>query len=124
MFEKASRLKVRFNYKGLCSVEDLWDMSLTTLDSIFKTLNAQNKTQKEESLLEVRSQEDTVLDLKIALVKHVFTVRSLEQKARADAAANAAEKQKLMGILAKKQDTELEGLSMEDLNKRIAALSA
>jgi hypothetical protein len=122
MFEKASRLKVRFNHKGLCSAEDLWDLPLKALDSIFKALNAQNKTQKEESLLETRSQEDDLLALQIAIVKHVVEVRLQEQRAREDVATKAAQKQKLLGIISKKQDEQLENMSVEDLTKLVANL--
>jgi len=122
MFEKASRLKVRFNYRGLCSIEDLWDLPLKTLDSIFKTLNAQNKTQKEESLLEVKTQEDELLALQIEIVKHIVLVRLQELNARENAAKKLMEKQRLLGILAKKQDEQLEGLSVEELTKRIEEL--
>ena len=122
MFEKASRLKVRFNHKGLCSVEDLWDLPLRSLDSIFKTLNAQNKTQKEESLLEIKSQEDELLDLQISIVRHIVDVRVQELNARENAAKKLMEKQRLLGILAKKQDEQLEGLSIEELTKRIEEL--
>ena len=43
IFEKATRGKMRFQFKGLVSVEDLWDLSVQDLDKIFKSLNSQKK---------------------------------------------------------------------------------
>jgi hypothetical protein len=117
MFEQASRLKVRFPYKGMCTVEDLWDIPLKGLDSIFKAVNAQNKLQSEESLLETKNPANTILDLQIAIVKHVVAVRLQEKKDRENAAENAARKQKVMEIIERKQDQALENLSIEELTK-------
>jgi len=122
MFEKASRLKLRFNYRGICAVEDLWDLPLTALDAIFKTLNAAMKAQKEESLLETKSQADEILDLQIGIVKHIVEVRLAEQKAKQDEAANAARKQKILGIIADKQDAALQSLPIEELTKLVNGL--
>jgi hypothetical protein len=122
MFEKAVRLKLRFTHKGLCTVEDLWDIPLESLDRIFKDLNIKLKTQKEESLLETRSKEDEILDLKIAIVKHIVEVRLSEQKARKDLADKLAKKQKLLGIIAEKQDSELRDLSVDELTKLVDEL--
>lgn len=122
MFEQASRLKLRFRYKGLCSVEDLWDMSFEALDTIFKGLNAQLKAQKEESLLETKSKEYEVLELKINLVKHVVTIRLQEQKERENEVAKAAKKQKLFCIIEEKQDAALRDMSVEELTKLVDEL--
>lgn len=119
MFEKASRMKLRFNHKGLCSVEDLWDMPLRTLDGVFKELNAQAKAQKEESLLDQKSEADETLHLQINIVKHVVAVRLAERKEREDAAAKADRKQKILGIIAEKQDKVLYDLSLDDLKKLV-----
>ena len=122
MFEKATRLKLRFNFKGQSTVEDLWDMPIQALDQIFKGLNVQLKAQKEESLLEIKSKEDEILDLKISIVKHVVEVRLREQKAREDEVSKAAKKQKLLGIIAEKQDANLREMSVDDLTKLVDEL--
>ena len=62
IFEYAVRNKVRFPFKGMISVEDLWDLSLTNLDSIYKTLNKQIKQNDEESLLSTKTNIDTELE--------------------------------------------------------------
>jgi len=122
MFEQASRMKLRFNHKGLCTVEDLWDLPLRQLDSIFKELNAQSKAQAEESLLDIKSQADAILALQIGIVKHVVEVRLAEQKVREDEAMRSARKQKLMGIIAEKQDEDLRGMSIDELAKLVDEL--
>src|SRR3989337_2369182 len=115
MFEKAARLKLRFNYRGLCSVEDLWDLPVKALDSVFKELNAESKTQKEESLLKEKSQADEILDLKIAIVRHVVEVLLQEKEAR----ERHARKQKLLGIIEDKQDAELRDMPIDELKKLV-----
>jgi hypothetical protein len=117
MFEIATRNKFRFNYKGLCSVEDLWDLSVKALDSIFKELNSNLKQQKEESLLDVKTASDEVLDLKITIVKYIVEIKLAEKVAKENAAFKAAHKQKLMGIIETKQDDALHNMSVEDLTK-------
>ena len=60
IFEVAVRSKMRFPFRGLVSVEDLWDLTVEDLDTIFKTLNSQIKQVKEESLLSNRTKEDKI----------------------------------------------------------------
>jgi len=122
MFELASRLKVRFNYRGLCTVEDLWDLSLPKLNEIFVELKAQQNAQQAESLMSKKSKDDELLDLKIELVKHVFEVKSAERAAGKLAMEKATFKQKLLGIKAEKQDAALKELSPEDIDKMLAEM--
>ena len=122
MFEQASRLKLRFPYKGQCTVEDLWDMPLAHLDSIFKVLNSEAKSQKEESLLAVKTSENTILDLQIDIVKHVVSVRLKEQEERKTLADRASQKQKLLGLAAEKQEESLRGLGAEELLRMASEL--
>lgn len=122
MFEYATRNKVRFPFKGLISVEDLWDLSLTNLDSIYKTLNKQIKQSEEESLLNTKTTVDKELDVQIAIVKHIVAVKLAEQEAREKASAKKAQKQKIMAIIASKQDEALQNSSVEDLQKMLDEL--
>ena len=55
LFEVATRNNYQFPFKGLINVIDLWDLSLTNLDSVFKVLNAEVKKSEEESLLNTYS---------------------------------------------------------------------
>lgn len=122
MFEYATRNKIRFPFKGLISVEDLWDLSLTNLDSIYKTLNKQVKQSEEESLLNTKTTVDKELDVQIAIVKHIVAVKLAEQEAREKASAKKAQKQKIMAIIASKQDEALQNSSVEDLQKMLDEL--
>lgn len=123
IFEYATRNKVRFNYRGLISVEDLWDLPLTALDNLYKDLNKLVKQSQEESLLAVKSEVDEKLEVMIAIVKHIVAVKLDEQLVKEKAAAKKEQRQKIMAIMAKKQDESLENASMEDLQKMLDELS-
>lgn len=122
IFEYVVRNKVRFPYKGVITAEDLWDLPVTGLDNIFKTLNSQAKQSKEESLLDVKSNEDEILDIQIAVVKHIVGVKLEEKAAKERKAENRAKKQKIMEIMAARNDKMLENASDEDLQKMLAEL--
>lgn len=123
MFEVATRTKMRFPYKGVISVEDLWDLGLDALDSIFRTLNSQLKQVKEESLLNTRSKEDKELDVKIEIIKYIVRVILEEQELRLKAKNNREQKQKILEVLAMKQDQELLGKGKEELENMLNELS-
>lgn len=123
IFEYATRNKVRFPFKGVISVEDLWDLSLVNLDSIYKMLNKQVKQSEEESLLNTKTNVDTELEVQIAIVKHIVSVKLEEQNAREQAAAKKAQKQKIMAIIASKEDEALHNSSVDDLKKMLDELN-
>ena len=122
LFETATRNKMRFPFRGMISVEDLWDLSLTNLDSVFKTLNAEAKKSEEESLLETKSKENEELSNKIEIVKYIVNIKLEEKKTRENARKNAEMKQRLLEIKVKRQDAALENMSDEDLDKMLAEL--
>lgn len=122
LFEVATRNNYQFPFRGLINVIDLWDLSLTNLDSVFKVLNAEVKKSEEESLLNTKSKEDEELSNKIEIVKYIVGVKLAEKEAKEDEKKNSEMKQRLLAIKAKRQNEALENLSDEDLDRAIAEL--
>ena len=122
IFEVASKRKFRYPYKGMITTEDLWDLSLSQLDVVYKALNKEVRVVQEDSLMcKMDTVEAEVLD-KIEIVKYIFHAKELEAMAREEAAKNAARKQLLLGALARKQESAIENMSEEDLRKALAEL--
>lgn len=122
MFEVAVRNKFRFPFKGVISVEDLWDLSVQQLDGIFKTLKSQEKKAQEESLLDTRTPEDEALKTKIDIIRYIVTVKLDEAKQAERTKENRDQKQKILGILAEKQDADLRSKTPEELQAMLNQL--
>ena len=103
-------------------IEDLFDLSPTNLDSIYKTLNKHVKQSEEESLLGTKASVDTELEVQIAIVKHIVSVKLAEKEAAEKASTKKAQKQKIMSIIATKQDEALQNSSIDDLKKMLDEL--
>jgi uncharacterized protein YfeS len=122
IFEVASRMKIRFAYRGMITVEDLWDLSVQELDRIFQKLNKALKESKEESLLSPQAKEDSELAIAVAIVRHIVEVKLAEAAIALAAVERKAKKQKILAILADKQDDSLRNMSQEDLTKMLEDL--
>lgn len=130
MFEQAARQKLRFESpKGLLSVEDLWDLPLTSatgranLDSIALDLHQQLKGAADVvSFVDDTAKADPVVQLRFEIVKHVISTRKKENAEALAAKDKAETKQRLLEVLAKKRDSNLEAMSEEDLLKKLAEL--
>jgi len=122
MFEVAVRSKMRFPFKGQISVEDLWDLRAEDLDLIFKQLNSQVKKASEESLLNKKSAEDEISDTKIEIVKYIVGIKLAEADARKQARIKKEQKQKILSVIADKQDAALQNKSLEELTAMLGEL--
>ena len=114
IFEQATRGKYRFPFKGLCTVEDLWDLNVINLDTIYKELNKQKKDNSEDSLLETSS-EDVRLNDMIEIIKHIVSVK---QKEKADKALERERKERnqmIMNIIKDKEYEDLKSKSISEL---------
>lgn len=120
LFEKASRIKLRFKSSvGLVSVEDLWDLNLTSLDSIAKDLNKQIKAEAEESFITVKSKSNAALELGFEIVKHVIKVKLEEAEVKKLAAEKKARKAQIMELISQKQNEALSAKSLEELQAEL-----
>lgn len=130
-FEAATRLKLRLaSVRGDLSIEMLWDIPLRSrddfnLDHVAKTASRAAKELSEESFVETaaRTPAQVRAGLALEVVKYVIEVKLAEEAADKQRADRKLEKEKLLRILAEKQDGKLGELGEKELQKRIAALS-
>lgn len=118
MFDKATRLKLRFeSNKGLLSVEQVWDLSLTSLNEMAKGLSRQVKAAEtdEEDFIGTKSNVDSELQLRFDVVKHIIGVKLKERDDSKDAAERKANNQVILELIQRKKQQELEGKSVEEL---------
>lgn len=120
LFEFATREKLRFPYKGAISVEDLWDLTITQLNVVYKTLNSEKKTTEEESLLNCRTKDEEALLAKIEIVKYIFQKKQEEAELRKQNIANEERKRRIKELIADKEDQALSAQSIEDLKRMLA----
>ena len=121
LFEIASREKYRFPYKGLISVEDLWDLTLPQLDGVYKALSKEVTTQGEDSLM-AEAITDKKLSNMIEIVKYIFSVKQQEADARKTAAENKRKRERIAEVLAQKEDEALHNMSADELKKLMSDL--
>ncbi len=118
MFDKATRLKLRFeSNKGLLSVEQVWDLSLTALNEMAKGLSRQVKAAEtdEEDFIGTKSNVDSELQLRFDVVKHIIGVKLKERDDSRDAAERKANNQIILELIQRKKQQELESKSVEEL---------
>lgn len=123
LFEQASRQKLRFQTsKGLLPTEDLWDLPLTNLDTLAKSLNKQVKETEEESFIEVKSSANEKLEVMFEIVKHIIKVKLDEKEAARIAKENTAKKTQILELIHQKKNESLANMPVEELEKMLADL--
>lgn len=129
MFEKASRLKIRFDTpKGMLSTEDLWDLPLTNpngranLNDIVIGLYRKLQDSSPVSFVDTTAAVDEVTQLRFDIVKHVIEARVAENKARAEVQEKTRKRGRIMELIANKEDEQLAGKSTDELRELLAGL--
>lgn len=122
LFIEATKKNYQFPFRGMINIIDLWELSVQSLDLVFKSLNVDYKKSEEESLLSAQTKESEELSEKIEIVKYIVNEKLAEKKAKEDAKKNREMKQRLLEIKAKRQDAALEGLSDAELDKMIQTM--
>ena len=119
IFKQAAKEKLRFSTRqGMLSAEQLYELKLTPLANIVRSLKKELKKDNDDDLSfldEGSTPVDATLQLKFEIAKAIY----LDKKEERDAAKNAAEKkahnEKIMELIAKKQDEDLGSKSVDEL---------
>ncbi len=126
MFEQATKNKFRFETQqgALLSVEDLWDLPLQhstkpSLDAVAIRLSRAIKQTEEESFVFTKTAVGNGLQDKLDVVKHIISVKLKEQADREDSAKKRAMNNKILDILAQKEEEDLLKKSPEELKALI-----
>ncbi len=131
IFEKASRLKLRFGSpKGSLSVEDLWDLPLTSkapnipsLDDI--AVAANKRLEGEQSFVNKRvtkTAEYKADELRLEIAIAIIETKQAESKEATDRTKAKQEKETLAEIIAEKEKGELLDFDLKELKKRYRKL--
>ena len=125
------KLALKENYlfktsRGMISTEDLFDLPLSgnngmNLDKIGKGIIADIKEDGEESLVTANVVNPTNAN-KLAIVKDIIADKLAAKAAKETAKANSEKKQKLLAILARKQDASLEAKTEAEILSELEAL--
>ena len=129
MFQKASRMKLRFETpQGKLSAEDLWDLPLTSsvgkanLDDIARGLNKLMKSGDDVSFVIKEKKSDEVTTIKFEIVKTIIDIRLAENDAASKARETKEKKQQILGLIAAKEIEKLGSQSIDDLKKMVEAM--
>lgn len=127
MFKKASQMKLRFDTaKGQLTVEDLFDLPLTSesnvsLDGIAIAVSRELQDSQENSFVESKSKGSDILELRLEILKDVIAARIAENEARRDEEAKKTRNDRIMQIIADKQDDALANKTIDELKELLAA---
>lgn len=125
IFERAARAKLRFlTSKGNLSTEQLFDLTLSQLDTVARSVNKTIKAEGEVSFIKENQSKTQVADtLRLDLLKHVIATKQSQIEAAETRAANATRKRRLEAALANKQDEALGNMSEAQLAAELAKMT-
>ena len=124
LYKKAAQVKLRIQTcKGLLSVEDVWGLSLANLDASIRSLAPLvKKYQTADSDLDflssnsgTKNEETSLLELSFEILKDVYITKKEEANAKAKARETKEFNQKIMSLIAEKQENSLKDKSIEEL---------
>jgi len=132
IYKFAAQNSLRFpSLRGDLTAEQLFQLPLKArtgfdLDTVARTINAELKGASEESFVEDATADPRKQALAVSLdiVKDVIATKQAENRAAAARVQRAAERKKILDVIATKKDEKLSAASLEELEKQLAALDA
>lgn len=120
MYKEASKQKLRFQTnKGTLSTEQLWDLSLTELDDLAVNLEKDYKESGKKSFLIKKSSKDKTSKLRFDVVMDILTEKVEESELQKTAKSVKEHNEKILSLIADKQDENLKSLSLDELKKQL-----
>jgi hypothetical protein len=117
-FKEASKLGLKFNTaKGMLSIDQLWSLGVNDLSNAIKAVKKELKKNDDDELsfLEVGNTVDTENQLRFDILKEVYMEWKKDSEERRNAAANKANRQKIVDLIEMKKEESLAKLSVEEL---------
>ena len=121
IFKYAVKNKLRFNYKGLCSVEDLYDIPLGDLDKMYGALKREQKNLGVDSLLNKKTSAEKEVAIKIEIIESIVKDRLADRDKAVKAEQTRVRNRRIAEIIADKEDAALHDMSVEDLKAMLAS---
>lgn len=126
-YKKASRIGLRFpTTKGFLSVEQVWSLPQKDLEHAIKKTHEEIKkegvTDDDLSFLAetaVKSEETELNELRFEILKDIYQTKKAEAEALSSEREKKAYNKKILDIIAKKEEEDLNNLSVEDLRKKL-----
>lgn len=120
MYKEALQKKLRFKTnKGMITTEDLFDLSLQNLDTLAIMLDKKISEAPKKSFIEELPAKENDDELRFNIVKDVINIKLKARKDNINKAQADAQKKRILEILAKRNDEELEKKSTEELRAMI-----
>lgn len=116
MYKQAAQQKLRFaTTKGNLTVEQLFDLSLTDLDSLAVAAEKEHAESGKKSFLTVRSVKDKTAKLKFDILLDVLQTKAEEAERLKEKKDRKERNQKILAIMEEKKDESLKGKSLKQL---------
>lgn len=123
IYKEVSRLKLRFKVaNGVLSVEQLWGLNMSQLSTAIveykEVLNTHSKEDDDLAFLgDTMPDSKDVQSLKLAfeVLKDVYITKKTERDSLKEQADVKAHNQRILELIASKQDQELQGKSVQEL---------
>lgn len=120
MYKQASKLKLRFvTSVGVLSTDQLWDLSQTNISNAIKAVKKVLKKNDDDELsfLEDTKVVDVENQLRFDILKDIYLTKKKEAEELRNVAETKEHNQKILSLIAEKQDSKLKDMSIEDLEK-------
>lgn len=114
IYKQANRLGLRFNTnRGLLATEQLFQLSLADLDALAVSLEISQTGKK--SFIRETSVGDEIAKLKFDVALDVLNTIMKEQKDARESLDNKRKNEKILALIAEKQDGALKEKTVEEL---------